>query len=782
VENHINKLYLTVGLWIVLQASAFGSYPSENPTIYPTPEKERGTIIGFVTESETGEPIVFATIRLKDTGRYRISRSDGSFQFDGLSARRFILSVEHISYSVIEKIVDLRESDTAYVYVELAPSVFELSGSVIVTGIGRERGVAETYQPTEVLGGIELQRRLQGNLSATLLHIPGISQQYFGPAASQPIIRGMGGDRMLILEDGQRTGDLSTTGADHAVTVEPLTAERIEVVRGPAGLLYGSNALGGVINVIREEVPRSVPQSLSGTVTLGGESVYNGLSSGITLLVPWRSVVIRAEASGRRAEDTRTPQGVLHSTDMLGYNVSSGVSWVSGWGYAGLAYRQIEMKYGIPGEFNGVPIPGAHFGGVDIEYTRRTVRLKGAYTKGLGPFSDFEFDGSVSHYLHDEIEGRGESGPFYGTRFDQITGSGTMIVRHVHRDGQLRSEGAFGISMIGRDLIAGGGYSGTRSATEIGAAAFIYEEFSYGSFRLQTGLRFDWREVKPYSYNPIKMEGSDIPVRDRRFSALSGSVALLYQVGSAWKLGINIARAFRSPSIEELYSDGPHLADFSYDIGNPELDSEYGVGIDLFTRMEYERLKIEINGFRNFVYNYIYPGPTGGLDPRFRRFPLYQTRSGDALFFGAEGKMQWEFIRSFLLEGSFSFVDAKITETSDNLPSIPPLSIHARLRYEGRRIFASVGWEAAGDQKRVPNPIPSPLTEGEYISPQNPTPGYNLLHVGAGYRWMQKRTFHSIVVEVRNITDSVWRDHLSRIKEVAPQPGRNIQMSYRLMF
>jgi iron complex outermembrane recepter protein len=345
------------------------------------------------------------------------------------------------------------------------------------------------------------------------------------------------------------------------------------------------------------------------------------------------------------------------------------------------------MNYGVPGEFNGIPIPGAHFGGVEIEYLRRLVHVKGAYTKGIGPFSDIEFDASVIHYLHDEIEGRNESGPFYGTRFDQVTGSGTIVARHVHTVDQFRSEGAVGVFFLSRDLLAGGGYSGTRSAEELGAAIFIYEEFGYDPIRLQAGLRIDRREIKPKNYDPIPVEEGSIPVRDRQFTAFSGSVALLYQLGSSSKIGINIARAFRNPSIEELYSNGPHLADFSYDIGNPDLDPEYGFGIDLFTRLYYEKMKIEINIFRNHVSNYIFPEPTGMLDPRFRRFPLFQTKGSDALFYGAEGKMQWEIIRHIVLDSSFGYVYAKRSADNSPLPSIPPFNSEMRLRYEGEKIF-----------------------------------------------------------------------------------------------
>ncbi len=744
--------------------------------------KGKSVILGTVLDAETGLPIVFANIRLKDTGKYRISRTDGSFQFDELPAQHFVLTIEHIGYKPDEQSIDLTVSDTVIIEVQLAPSVFQLSGSIVVTGIGRERGLEDVYQPTDLLGGLELQRRLQGNLSATLVHIPGISQQYFGSAASQPVIRGMGGDRMLILEDGQRTGDLASTAADHAVTVEPSTAERIEVVRGPAGLLYGSNALGGVINVIRDEIPRNAPGSASGTVTLGAESVYKGLNGGISLLLPAKKFVVRLETSGRLADDTRTPLGKMSSTDFSGYTTAIGLSYVSDWGFIGLSLRQHEMRYGVPGEFNGVAIPGAHFGGVDIEYQRRTGRLKGLLYRPSGLFSDIEMEAIITHYVHDEIEGRGASGIFYGTRFDQLSGGGSMIVRHVHKDSKFMTEGAWGISLFARDMIAGGGYSGSRSATEYSAAGYVYEEFAYRNIRLQTGLRYDLREIRPYSYEPIRLLTETIPVTDRSFSAFSGSIALLYSINPLWKIGVNLARAFRTPSIEELFSDGPHLADFSYDIGNPKLRSEYGFGVDIFARLQSGKIKVDVTGFRNLVSNYIFYAPTGQTDPRFRRFPVFQATGRDALFYGAEGKLEWEVLPSFVLDGGISYVYAERRTDGDPLPSIPPFNGNARLRFEGKNISASFGYTGSAAQYRVPRPIQSPVRVGETIHLQRPTEAYNLFEIGVGYRWIQGKVYHSIMLGIQNLGDAVWHDHLSRIKDVAPQPGRNIHINYRLMF
>lgn len=746
-------------------------------------QRDYGALHGSVRDSETGNIIMFATIRLKDTGRYRISRDDGTFQFDNLPVREFTVVIQHIGYIPVEKEVEVVHGDTVRLDVELTPSVFELTESVVVTGTGRERGVSETYQPTSVLGGLELQRKMQGNLPASLIHLPGISQQSFGAAATQPVIRGMGGDRVLVLEDGQRTGDLSTTAADHAVAVEPVTAERIEVIRGPAGLLYGNNALGGVINVIREEIPRNLPDRITGTFAVRGESYNDGFSGGGMLSIPLGSFSIRADASGRTAGNIRTPKGTLPSTEIDGYNASAGISRITDWGYIGTSYRQYELNYGVPGEFNGEVIPGAHTGGVEIEFMRRVGRLKAIHYDGIGWFSDIELDAHITHYNHLEIEGAtGDGRPIIGAEFDQLSSAVSLVARHIHDNGDIRTEGAAGISFRYRDLLSVRGFTGTRSATETVASAYVYEEFLYRKLRFQAGLRYDWTQIEPYDTAPIRSGGRLIPVTDRNFNALSGSLALLFDIRPGWKIGISTSRAFRTPAIEELYSDGPHLADFSFDIGNPELEAEIGTGVDLFLRGEATRLKTDLNFFYNYVSNFIYYEPTGEIDSRLRRYPVFQARSDNAVFYGAEGKVEWNIWDNIVLDGTVSYVHATRTFDNDPLPFIPPLNGNINIRYEGKKIFASIGYTGAASQNRVPSAIPDPLNDGDMIRPQSPTPSYSMFGAGVGYRWTRYKLLHTVTLQIENATDTVWRDHLSRVKDVAPQPGRNIRLSYQVLF
>jgi len=728
-------------------------------------------------------------VRLQELGRNEFSHADGSFHFNRLRPGTYTVAVQRFGYAAVELEVSVVPGEATEVTLRLTPSALSVPG-VVVTGVGRVRALDEAYRPTSVLRDEELQRQLAGSVAATLRGEPGIAVRSFGPAPAQPVIRGLSGDRVQILEDGHPIGDLASTGPDHAVGVDPLGAERMEVVRGPAGILYGSNALGGVINVIREEVPRTVPDRLTGVGMFQGESVNRGLSAAGHLSVPMgERFAFRVEGSGRSSGDVQTPLGRLGDTDVVGINASAGVSWIPEWGYLGISGREYRLDHGVPGQFQGKVIPGAHPGGVEAETRRRVARLEGAHRKGLGPFSAVEVEANVVHYTHDEIEARiptddGGTRAVVGTRFDQVTSTGRVMALHDHQEGSFRREGALGVSWSWRDLLAGGRFPGSRSGVEANVAVFAYEEFFLSPIRIQLGARYDRSRVDPANRRPIQPGQGEapVPVTDRSFGDLSGSLAGLLEVRPGVLLGAGLARAFRTPSLKELFSDGPHLADFSFDIGSPDLGSETGLGTDLFLRISRPGIRGEVTVFRNAIRNFIYYAPTGALDPRLRRFPVFRARGTDALFQGVEGRVQWELARGVVTDGTFSYVRATRTEDGDPLPAIPPAQGSLRLRWEPGDLFLELEGEGQAEQRRVPGAIPDPLEPGEMLLPERPTPRSALLHLGAGYRWSRGGGNHSLVLQGRNLGDAVRRDHLSRVKEVAPEAGRSVQVSYRLQF
>jgi iron complex outermembrane recepter protein len=744
-----------------------------------------------VIDAETRAPISAATVRVPGHPTTRTTTAAGSVQLDELGAGPLTITVERSGYSPAEVSLELGAGETLELEVELRRAQGRLDG-IVVTVIGRNGGVRDVYHPTTTMSGDDLQRSLSSSVPATLEALPGFAVQYNGPGASNPTVRGMPGDRVLMLEDGHRTGDIYWTASDHGVMVEPISAERVEVLRGPASLLYGSNALGGVVNVVRNDVPTTRPDRVEGILAGQFESVNTGLSSGAVVRGPAGPLAVYGEATGRLAGDSQTPAGTLDQTGMRAMNAAAGASWLPDWGILGASARYYDNEYGVPGEFDGELIPGGHVGGVTIRATRLTSRLLGGYHGDLGLFDGVEIRSNITRYLHDEVEGVIGGQDVLGARFDQ-TSTDTHLV--LHRDPLHDTEsavqvgGALGLSLQTRDLFAGGSSPGTRSGRERAAGAVGFGELGFSPLRIIAGLRYDFRHVTTTNLEPLEVRTRERtivkPVEPRSFDAVSASVATMWDVMEGFTLGATLARSFRNPTIEELYSEGPHLADFSFDIGSPDLGPEIGLGADVFVKTHLSRLKLEVAGYYNRVDGYLYYNPTGetvrvireGSAPR--ETPVFEARGDDARFVGAEGRVQWDVGAGVHLDATASYTRAARRASGDPLPFIPPLSGRLQARYEQGPFFGSLGADLSAAQNRVPRPV----QVGDILEePQQPTAGYALVNAGLGWRREGAFADHSIMLYVRNATNRTWRSHMSRIKDVAPQPGRNIQLSYRAFF
>jgi iron complex outermembrane recepter protein len=774
-----------------LLAVALALALGQAPALAEATDSRPGALRLRVIDAETRAPIPSATVRVAGMPAAQLTSAAGLAQLDELEPTQLIVSVGRAGYSPAEVSLELGPGESLELEIELLRAKGR-TGGLVVTVIGRNGGVRDVYHPTTTMTGDELQRSLSSSVPATLEALPGFAVQYNGPGASTPTIRGMPGDRVLMLEDGHRTGDIYWTASDHGVMVEPISAERVEVLRGPSSLLYGSNALGGVVNVVRNDVPTIRPDRVEGTLAGQLESVNTGLSSGAVVRAPAGPLAVYGEATGRVAGDSQTPAGPLERTGMRAMNSAAGASWLPDWGILGASARYYDNEYGVPGEFGGELIPGGHAGGVTIRATRLTSRVLGGYHGDLGLFDGVELRSNVTRYLHDEVEGVVGGQDVLGARFDQ-TSTDTHLV--LHRDplhdgeGAVQVGGALGLSLQTRDLFAGGASPGTRSGRQRAAGAVAFGELGIEPIRVIAGLRYDLRHVTTTNLDPLVVRTRERtivkPVEPRSFGAVSGSAATLWDVAEGWTLGATLARSFRNPTIEELYSEGPHLADFSFDIGSPDLGPEIGIGADVFLKATLPRLVLELAGYYNRVDGYLYYSPTGetvrvireGSPPRDT--PVYEARGDDARFVGAEGRAQWEVGAGLSLDATASYTRAERRPEGDPLPFIPPLSGRVEARYARGPFFGSLGADLSAAQTRVPRPV----QVGDSLEePQQPTGGYALLNAGLGWRREGDLADHSLMLQVRNATNRTWRSHMSRIKDVAPQPGRNIQLSYRAYF
>jgi len=764
--HHLSLLFgVLLGGGAVLPAPAAGA-----PAPARTAEPDTAAVHGVVVDARSGDPLAGVQVRVLELNRIELTHGDGTFHIERLPPGRYTLVFEYVGYRRETREISVAGGEKLELRVEMPFSAIRLPDIVVTGALGTRLG-EDAMRATTVVGGQELNRRLDVTIASTLEGQAGLAAVSNGPATARPVIRGLGGDRILILEDGERIGDLSSASPDHAVAIEAVTASQVEVVRGPAALLHGSNALGGIVNVIRDEVPTSVSHRVHGSLGVQGQSVNEGVAGGGHVVGSAGPIALRFEASGRVAGNLATPLGELENTGIETLNLSGGASWIGERGHVGAAHRYYWSEYGIPSYHVGDHPADDHeheededhdhdhghdHEGVKIRMRRNTTRGQARLSSGVGPFSSIELDGTFTDYRHEEVEASGE----VGTTFELLTGTADLLARHAAL-GPF-AEGAVGVQAHWSDYTAAGSIAITPT-NEYGLAAFFLEEFDVGPMRIQLGGRYDWRRVEPE--RPGAEEIGEIRTRD--FGAATASVGALYDLGGGVGLGASVARAFRTPNASELFSEGPHLATYTYEIGNPDLEEEIGLGADVFLRVTRDRFRAEVAGFRNQIDNYIYARNTGDLSPT--GLPVYQHVNEDAVLVGFEGSAQWSVTERFVLDGTVSYVRGTLTATDEPLPQIPPLHGRVGARYETQRFFVAAGWRGAARQDRT----------GEF---ETPTDGYGIFDASAGYRWPVGGQLHTLTLRVDNITDEVYRDHLSRIKEIMPQAGRGASLLYRVNF
>ena len=713
---------------------------------------------GEVRDAETGAPLAGAHVSVIGRDVRAVTRGDGSFHLTGLAAGGYILRADRLGYrgnTVVITVGIARArravAESAEVLIELAASPIALEG-MVVTATVSERAAAEALRPVGVMTGDVLQRQMTATVAETLASMPGLAATRMGPSVAQPVIRGLGGDRVLMLEDGTAVGDASGSGADHTTALDPSSARRIEVVRGPGALLYGGNALGGVINVIRDEIPSTVPRHLTGAATLQTQTATGSLAgSATTVFAIAERVPLRVEVAARTAGDLKTPVGTLLNTDGELWSGGAGTAYVSDWGRLGASFRGYRNYYGIPGGF-----VGGHEEGVRIEMERVSSKFRTVVDQSVGPFRNLRFDANHTWYTHRELE----ASDILGTLFEQQNASVDVLGRH-GRWGPFAA-GAMGGRASWEDFGYGGSLY-TPDTRRLKAALYLLEEINLGSVRIESGLRYDWTLT-----DPREDRDSDIgEIRDRRFNSLSGSLGVLYNPASALVLGASIVRAVRTPDVTELYSEGPHLAAYVFEVGNPSLEAEVGRGFDVFLRFESERLRAEVTGFHNDISNHIYGEDTGRLSRVL--LPIYQFRGNDAVFRGFEASVDVDAGRGLAFEGVVSSVDASLNETDQPLPLVPPLKGHVALKYERTSWYVRTETEMAARQDRV----------GEF---ETPTDGYTVFNAAAGARLTVGGRLNVLTLSLDNAANTEYRNHLSRVKQIMPEAARSLSIVYRVVF
>lgn len=713
---------------------------------------DKGNLKGIVIDGETNKAVANAAVQIIGDNFYTTTNPEGYFSFDNLEAENYTLRITHVAYKEYLSEIKFDETNNSVFVFYIIPKTIEIS-AVIVTDQNMMSKLENIQELTNVLKGKELHKNLGLTLAATLKNETGLAIRSMGPAPARPVIRGLGGDRVFISEDGIKTSDLSATSPDHAVTIEPFSIERIEVIRGPKVLTKTPVTIGGVVNVVRNEIPPQIHDGIFGHTGFYGESANRGYLASIVSEIPVNPFAVRFELSKKNASDLSTPIGRLNNSysENINYAVSS--SYFPSFGVIGVSFRKFELDYGIPGGFIG-----AHPNGVDISMYKNQFNLSNTINIDSKYFDKLNIKYSWSLYRHKEFEKSGN----IGSEFRILNQSGEINLPH--KKIGIFENGIAGVSFEYRDFDIGG-FVFTSPTKSFDIAAFLYEEFSIGKFSLETSARLNYARITPQKEKPNAKIGY---VRERIFNTYSLSASILYELTNIVFIGANLSKSSRIPTIEELFSEGPHLAAYSYEIGDPNLSAETGFGSEIFIYHNFKNLFFHLNYFRNDLNNYIIPRNTGKIN--YATFlPIYASSGVPALLYGFEGQIKWQFMENMNLEISSSYTKGKFKNDGNSLPQIPPLKTIVGINYQADNFNIGINSEIVTKQNEVDKF-------------EQPTPGYAILNSFGQYSFEVGIFIHSISLNIENILDKEYRNHLSRVKIILPEAGINFRLTYKLFY
>lgn len=691
----------------------------------------------------------------------------------------------------------------APVFAQQAPKADTSHGvvdpAIIVTApFDRQRLLVATA--VSVLQGEELQRQTRSTIGETLARQPGVSASFFGPNASRPILRGLDAERVRVLTDGIGSFDVSNTSVDHAVAVNPLLVDRIEVLRGPAALLFGSGAIGGVVNMRDLRIPREVPEdgphvdlaagvgsaarerSIAGAlnVPLGGGFVAhadgsffqseNYRSGGFIFSRDLRKEA--AEAGGEVAEEAQA-RGRVPNTGARTWDLAGGIGWIGDNGANfGVAVSHLANRYGIP---NGLDIDDhdhnhghGHEEGHDdhddhddheghaheditLDMRQTRVDVRAAVPLG-GAFKELKLRGGWADYRHDEIEDGGEIGTSF---FNRSWEARAELVQE--RRGSW--QGASGVQYFSRNFRAEGeeAYIPANETRQIGL--FTLQEVDLGMVRLEGGARYEHTNVK-----------SAVIGRERRFDTVSLSAGGSVDLGGGFRLAASLSRAERAPAAEELFANGAHAATRAYEIGNPDFRTERQTGAEAVLRGRGKGWRFELSGFVSHFDNFIYLNPTGAEEDDL---PVFAYTQANANFWGieAEGAVTLAQLGETRIEatGLLDFTRATITAGGGPVPRIPPLRMIGGIEASGGVVGGRLELEHVTAQTRT-----AVLETG--------TPAWTMVNASVSWKPFGVDAPTTLMVQANNIFDVEARRHSSFLKDVAPLLGRDVRVSLRVAF
>ena len=655
------------------------------------------------------------------------------------------------------------------------------ANEIVVTAAGIAQ--LDVLAGTTVVEGAELLRNMDGQLGEVLVKIPGVSASGFSPGASRPVLRGFSGERVKVLVDGLGNLDVSNTSADHAVSIDPLTAERIEVLRGPATLLYGSQAIGGAVNVIDKRIPLRMPnEAVHVDAILGVDTASDLRQGGVSVdfpagenfafhvdgsyrqtddlevpgftVAPQLRAELLAEAAAEEAEEPEEAEelreaaaqrGVLPSSATEVWSANAGFALFANGSNLGASFGIYDTAYGVPGRpgtghahgEQEADAPGADEGeGEQVSIDLRQYRA--------------DFRAGYSDYTHTEFEGAE-----VGTVFE-VQGIETRaeLVQRARDDWN----GSIGFQYYFRDFDAFGAEAYVPRNRTDQYAVFGLQEVTLGPVQLEFAGRYEKTDV----------ESAPLGIQ-RDFDGWSGAVGVVRETDAGLRFGINASRAERAPSAEELFSNGPHIATQAFEIGDVDLSTESALGLEGFMRGQIGGVQVGVAIFRSWFDDYIYLSDTGREEDDL---PVFQYLQRDATYSGVEGELSFPLFErdgiELLADLRGDYIKAELDDGSP-LPRIPPFSLLGALEASTLRFDGRVEVQYNGAQNRT-------------AAFETPTDDFTFVNASLAWKPLRGQDNVTLLAQVNNIFDALGRRHASFTKDFVPLAGRNFKLTLQSSF
>lgn len=662
---------------------------------------------------------------------------------------------------------------TASAAVQASDAHHEEDSEIVVTGVRRR--AQDVLGGVSVLDAADLTREVRTSIGETLARQPGVAATSFGPTASAPVLRGLSGDRVRVLTDGIGTLDLASAGPDHAIAINPITAERIEVLRGPAALMFGSSAIGGVVNVIDTRIPRKAPRAIKVDGLLSYGSAANERSGNVALDIPLGAhFIAHADGNVSDSDDLRTGGYILSEplrrqaaasedpairalADLKGDLPNSaakaregalGLAYVNGGFNIGGSITRHLAKYQVPIRYSLDPAVEAEAPTIDLAQTRYDGRVEVPLG---GFFSQVRARGGYSSYRHDEIEDTGA----IGSSFFSKGGEGRVELVQSNKSGW---GGTSGVQHLDRNAKIRGGEKFLPDSRQRQTGLFTVQTYVAGPFRFEGGARVEQSKLTAKADAQIST-----PALSRKFTTVSASLGGQYEFTRGWRAGLSLSHAERAPSIEELFSNGPHGGSQSFQRGNPGLKPEKSTGVELGLHGNAGPVHLTASAYRSHFSNFIFQSPTGEVEGGL---PVFLFLGGKASFTGFEAQADMKLGSALGIdwkgEIQGDYVRATVKDFGP-VPFLPPLRLLGALSGSRGLFDGRIEVEKAFAHNRT-----APL--------ETDTPGYTMFNASLDWHALEKPAL-TLSLAANNLFDVEARRSTSQLKDFAPLAGRDIRVT-----